>query len=194
MRGQRFGRLLAVDRVTATKPSGQKYSLWRCKCDCGAEAWTSLSDLKSRNTTSCGCAHHTGDSSRTHGMTRTRVHSIWAGMRKRCRDHERYAGRGIKVCERWESFECFFEDMGIPPRGTSLDRINNDGPYSPENCRWATPAQQRRNCRRVVNVTINGETMCLQDWCNRLGRPYHRTYARIKTLGWSPERALEVTP
>jgi hypothetical protein len=104
----------------------------------------------------------------------TREHRSWRAMLSRCENpkaaaYERYGGRGIAVCERWQSFDAFLADMGARPEGTSLDRINNDGGYEPGNCRWATISEQMRNTRQTRLLTHEGVTMCLGDWAERLG-------------------------
>ena len=124
---------------------------------------------------------------------------VWMGMRCRCSNEggvafKHYGGRGIVVCERWESFDAFASDMGErPSRDHSLDRIDNDGPYSPENCRWATMAEQTRNKRSNVFLTLNGETLIVADWAARTGIP-HWTIRRRKRAGWTDERSLTEYP
>jgi hypothetical protein len=100
-----------------------------------------------------------------------------------------YGGRGIKVCERWRTFTAFYEDMGDPPAGMSLDRINVDGDYCPENCRWATATVQGRNRRITTVLTYLGETRPLTEWAERMGIDYHAVHGRIKG-GWTVEKAL----
>lgn len=104
--------------------------------------------------------------------------------------YENYGGRGITVCERWlESFENFFADMGVCPTGLSIDRIDNDGPYSPENCRWATDKEQGRNKRTCRFLEMNGERLPLSEWAERLGIPENTIRNRLRR-GWSDERTL----
>ena len=100
-----------------------------------------------------------------------------------------YGGRGITICERWMSFVNFLADMGERPPGTSLDRIDNDRDYCPDNCRWATPRQQSRNTRIARLITFNGETMRVVEWAERLGLNEYIIRSRLK-YGWSVERAL----
>lgn len=124
------------------------------------------------------------------------LYSIWKGMRERCNNpnhirYARYGGRGITVCERWSSFSAFAADMGARPPGHSLDRIDNDGPYTPDNCRWASHGEQRRNAARTVMVTHRGKTQCVDDWAAELG--VHRTTlrSRAEVRGWDYPAAID---
>lgn len=124
------------------------------------------------------------------------LYSIWKGMRERCQNpghvrYQRYGGRGISVCERWNDFYAFVEDMGERPLGWTLDRIDNDGNYEPDNCRWASPAQQRRNAGRTVMVTHRGKTQCVDDWAAEIS--VHRTTlrSRAEVRGWDYPAAID---
>jgi len=125
-----------------------------------------------------------------HGLRRnkdgstTRVYSAWFHMLQRCenkrnKDYRYYGGRGIRVCERWKSFENFLKDMGEPPDGHSLDRIENDGDYEPGNCRWATRRQQMRNTRGVRTFTMEGIALCLVEWAEKFGVNYDALRAKL---------------
>lgn len=120
-----------------------------------------------------------------HGMEGTPTYRSWDAMLYRCRsksskDYAMYGAQGIKVCERWLKFENFFEDMGVKPAGTSLDRIDGRGNYEPGNCRWATSKQQNRNTKANVFLTHNGKTQCLAAWAEETGIAYQCLYARLK--------------
>ena len=145
----RFGKLVAVS-CTGTIKGG--YRTWLCKCDCGKTKIIRAHSLLSGNTKSCGCnkgwvKHH---------MSYTPLHKLWRAMKRRCYNHndigyKNYGGREIKVCDRWlNSFENFYADMGVPKEGMSLDRIDNDKGYCPENCKWSSRTEQNRNTRRSV--------------------------------------------
>ena len=194
--GQRFGRLTALSREVHEKPSGQKYSAWLCLCDCGLKQIVRLGDLRSGNTKSCGCTP--AKPRLTHGKTGSRTYRTWTEMRKRCYDknnsaYANYGGRGITVCPGWQnSFENFLADMGEAPLGMSIERIDNSAGYSKRNCRWATVAEQARNRRSNIKITIDGRTQCLLDWCKEKGLSYATARARIKVLGWTPEQALTI--
>lgn len=123
------------------------------------------------------------------------VRQIWFGMKQRCNNpkHEayaRYGGRGIKICERWESFQNFMEDMGPRPGPEySIERLNNDLGYEPSNCKWATRTEQSRNTRNNRRLTYNGETLCVSEWAERFGLHHNRITKRLES-GWSVEEAL----
>ena len=161
--GQRFGRLTALEISGRTT---DRRVQWRCKCDCGNITEASEKNLKSGNTKSCGCLRkekisEIGKRSRTHGESRTRLHKIWAQMlyrckSKKCSDYSTYGGSGIDVTKEWEDFFTFkrwalsngYEDH------LTIDRIENDKGYYPENCRWATASTQARN-RRTTKLNKN---------------------------------------
>jgi len=130
-----------------------------------------------------------------HGMANTPLYGVWRGMIARChcpgtKPYRDYGARGIEVCQRWrDSFLAFYEDMGHPPAGYSLDRIDNTGHYSPENCRWSTRKEQMRNTRQTVYMTLNGVTRPLRDWAEITGIRAI-TITRRRYRGWSDERAL----
>lgn len=121
-------------------------------------------------------------------------HAAWTSMRQRCENpnHPRYplyGARGIFVCDRWQSFDQFYADMGPCPPKHSIERDDNDGPYSPENCRWATQREQLRNRRNNHRITFLGRTQTLTDWAEELGQKYQTLQKRIKR-GWPLERVL----
>lgn len=130
-----------------------------------------------------------------HGMRQTRTYTIWAGILARCLNpnqaaYANYGGRGITVCDRWLEFINFHADMGDAPAGHSIDRIDNDGGYSPDNCRWANRSEQNRNRRNVRLLTIDGETAPMAEWSERYGIALSTVWLRIKK-GWSEEQAVK---
>lgn len=152
--GQRFGRLVAlsVDKF----PRTSKNLHWLCQCDCGIVVVVNGGNLRPRQTVSCGCLRK--NRFKTHGQHNSKTYGIWEEMIQRCtnsknRAYKWYGNRGILVCERWRKFENFLEDMGFCPTGYSIERVNNDGNYEPENCKWIPRNEQQRNQRRPAKST-----------------------------------------
>ena len=191
--GKRFSRL----RVLGYSHNHNNGSFWKCKCDCGKTKITSLNNLRQGHTKSCGCfARDTvvkiNKSRATHNETKTKFYVVWRNMRNRClskksNQFKNYGGRGIKICKKWEKFENFKRDM-LPTykEGLSLDRINNNGNYSPSNCRWATIKTQSQNKR--INKKYKG--VCISEHSRRLGGHRDLVHRRLK-LGWTLKRACE---
>jgi hypothetical protein len=204
--GQKFGRLLVLHLV---EDACKRRPVWRCHCDCGKEIEVMGIDLATGNTQSCGClqrerssnAHlRHGHGGRRSGGKRSRpsrAYQIWQSMRKRCQNpkthrFEVYGGRGIQVCDKWNSsFEAFLADMGEPPEGHSIDRIDGNGHYEPGNCRWATDTEQARNRRTNALVDLEdgyGPATCAEQ-CERTGIPRSVISNRLR-YGWSYDEAF----
>lgn len=191
--GRTFGRL----KVTGLHHQGKRgETFWSCDCKCGGSKVIRGHDLG--KTTSCGCFRRESLSKRRfkHGRSHSAEHQTWARMLDRCYNENcpqfhRYGGRGIRVCSTWrKSFNAFFKDMGErPSRQHSLDRINNNGPYSPKNCRWATRGVQIGNRRNTVKVHFQGKRLTIREWSEITGIDAstikHRLYA-----GWPTKKAL----
>lgn len=194
--GQRFGRLLVLEYMGLNR---HRRALWLCQCDCGREHTTLGVNLCRGQCRSCGCYQR--ETTYKHGMARRTArapeYNVWRGMICRCHypknyRFSQYGGRGIYVCEAWrKSFIAFFVDMGKRPSAKhSIDRIDNDGPYSPENCRWATAAEQSRNTQRNRLLTLDGVTQTITDWANSLGVDRKTIDGRLRNLGWTMREAL----
>lgn len=193
LQGRRFGKLLVLEE-------DGKYGtniMWRCKCDCGNEVRVRAASLMSGNSTSCGCGRIEAITS--HGMTDTQLFNAWRAMKRRCQANNKqcykdYRGRGITVCEEWEHDFNAFKEWSLSngyenkPK-ISLDRIDNDKGYSPDNCRWTTPKVQSRNRRTTVFLDYNGERHCLAEWAEKLGIS-QKTIGYRYRAGWSTEEIL----
>lgn len=198
--GQTFGKLRVLSRVVV-----DRRTKWLCVCDCKATRLVDAGNLVSGNTRSCGCGHREmmlrrNKAMTKHGLTGSPEYQTWLHIKQRCYDpnaagYDRYGGRGIVVCDRWKDDPAaFIQDMGPRPGAEySVDRINNDGPYSPENCRWATRIQQARNTRRTTMLTYKGETKPLNDWAEMHGLAVMTVRSRL-SAGWDVERALTTPP
>lgn len=170
--------------------------IFNARCDCGNLIQKKYSEIKYGSYKSCGCQRWNGNR-KTHGMTGEPEHKAWVKMRERCNNpreigYARYGGRGIKVCSRWaESFDNFFDDMGLKPSPKhSIDRIDNDKDYSPDNCRWATRTEQCRNRRSNVVLEYNGERKILREWSEQTGVSETLLRGRLRR-GWSIKDSFE---
>ncbi len=192
------------NRLTVVGSAGKRgfHEMWMCQCECGTVKSIRASAVRSGRTKSCGClVGETNIKNKTkHGRSRSIEHKTWGGIIQRCTNPKSpnfdiYGGRGIGVCDRWRnSFSDFFSDMGPRPSPLhSIDRIDNDGDYRPENCRWATMSEQHRNYSQNALVEFNGKTQSVTEWSEENGIPFSALYKRLYELGWEIERAM-ITP
>jgi hypothetical protein len=192
--GKRFGRLIVIKDTGERK---NNYINWMCKCDCGKISKIVTGNLASGHTRSCGCLNKemTIKRSTTHGMSRTRPYDIWCGMIKRClnpkaEDYKNYGGRGIKVCERWNKFDNFWEDMKSDySDNLTIDRIDNNGNYEPSNCKWSTMKEQNNNRRDNIIIKYQGKKNTISEWATIKNTTYTTLFLRLRR-GWTIERTL----
>jgi hypothetical protein len=173
---------------------------WLCRCVCGNEFEGAGVYLHQKQ--SCGClrrqksAKQLGDMTRTHGLSKTPIYRKYRNIVRRCtnpsdKDYKNYGARGITVDPRWDTFEKFFADVGHPPApGMSIDRINNNGPYSPDNFRWVNSFVQAANRRTNLKVTFKGETLTISEWARRYNIKRQLLRNRYVDLKWDFEEAL----
>lgn len=198
--GMKFGKLTVVRRGDShTTASGQRVTMWECKCECGNSLVVSASNLRTGHSKSCGCgnlARHYVHGDCADGKV-DRLYSIWSQMVRRCYDercdkYSLYGARGISVCDEWKDDYVAFREWanlnGYEKR-LSIDRIDVNGNYTPANCRWATQKTQSNNTRRNVFIEYNGEKKTLSEWAEFAGIPYKTFYYRMRK-GWEIDRAI----
>jgi hypothetical protein len=182
--GYAVGNIVVSDRLVNDERGRATWAVKCTKCD-------NTFARKSKDVTRikrCCCK-------KTHGITGGPTYTSWQNMLSRCRTDShpstmQYKGRGITVCDRWLSFENFLSDMGERPDGKSIERVNNNGNYEPDNCCWATTHDQSRNRQQTHMITYNGKTQCLKDWANELGINYASLRWRVIRQGWPVEDAF----
>lgn len=199
--GKRFGKLTVKSLHSRPGKRGGD-ALWLCQCDCGNETILPGYSLQSGNTSSCGCLVRTlGGKSKSD----KRLYRVWLGMKNRCMNsnnpkYSDYGGRGIRVCDEWQDFNKFYDwavangyDPDAPKGKCTIDRIDVNGDYSPENCRWVDRVIQANNKRNNVTFEYKGERRRLKDLANIAGITYQGFMRRINS-GWTVEEAVETPP
>lgn len=208
--GQVFGRLTVLGPVRRRS----QQIIYLCLCECGRHKEVQAGDLRNGRSKSCGCLQIelTRARSITHGQAHGRInvknkhekpiyrgsrtYRIWVHMRARClnpknKGYPDYGGRGITICDRWDSFQTFYEDMGDCPPGCSIERVDNNQGYSPDNCCWADQVTQGNNKRNNVIITYRGQQMTLGQAVRLAGVRYAQAYDRIRIRGKDPEKTLD---
>ncbi len=207
--GRKFGKLTVLRKAEPELIGhNRNQTYWVCQCDCGNSdsILVTTGHLTTGHTKSCGCLKKlfSKEHFTTHGMTGTRIYTTWIHMKQRCtnpkdKEYHRYGGRGIMVCDDWlrpDGFESFYKwamENGYQDHLT-IDRIDNNGNYTPENCRWATKKQQMNNVDYNVRLTYNNVTHTIAEWAEILGLKQDTIQARIKYYGYSIEDALFKKP
>lgn len=201
-KGDRYGLFTIVKEVEGVYSGKNRRRTFLCKCYCGNLKKVALNDLRTGNTKSCGCikeftSRNNGLKSTTHGMTHTKLYSIWWGMKQRCYlesnpSYKDYGGRGIRVCQLWiDDFQVFYDwsvENGYE-EGLSIERIDVNGHYEPDNCTWIPFSEQSRNKRNTRLITFDNETLTLREWSEKLNLSYGALKRRLQ-VGWSVEKAL----
>ena len=197
--GIRFGMLVAVQRASPKPYTGE--AIWLCKCDCGNEVEVTSGSLKRGDTKSCGCnkAKLVANARTTHGLSKSRLYGIWKDMKDRCErpsavNYALYGGKGISVCEEWYDFSKFAKwsfEHGYSDNLT-IDRIDGEKGYCPDNCRWVSWSEQQNNRRNNHMITVRGETDTLTRMAEKHNIPWWVVSSRIRN-GWDEERAV-LTP
>lgn len=199
MIGQVFEKLTVISRAPATV--GNRGARWNCQCECGNTTVSRSDALKNGRTKSCGCHRAELGSKRmtemhtTHGMYGTPEHKTWSSMLNRCRNENdpsyiNYGGRGISVCDRWQSFEQFYADMGVRPTGYTIERINVNGNYEPNNCVWADKETQANNKRNNHLVSFDGVTKTIAQWAKHYNIPAWKLSQRLMRDGVAFKEAV----
>lgn len=193
----RVGKLTVIERTNSTK---RGESRWVCKCDCGGSIVLTRRQLQKGRIDNCGCVskpHHNA----THGYSNTPLYNHWKAMLYRCENpknqaYKYYGQRGITVCEEWHDFMKFkaWVEATKPNNDYTVDRIDNNKGYSPDNCRWASKKVQANNRRSNREFEYQGETHNLTQWCGILNLDYKRVHNRIAKLGWDFEKAITLPP
>lgn len=186
LKEMKFGRLLVISRA---QNCGHN-TTWNCICDCGNKTKTTSYNLIKGRARSCGCLalENIKKVNTKHGYRHTRLYNIWCGMKKRCystkyEHYDRYGGRGIKVCEEWKNDFVNFKNWALKNGYNDeleIDRVNNNGNYEPNNCKWKSRTMQVRNRSNTIRIEHNGECKTLIEWCKQYEVKYKLAYERYR--------------
>lgn len=204
--GRRFDRLTVISQADDyIYPNGKRRTRWVCKCDCGKVISAEQYSLKRGRIKSCGCLNIDMIKARSirHGGRHERLYGVWINMKTRCHNpnsnsYSDYGGRGIAICDEWDNSYSNFRawalsngyDENADNFACTLDRIDPNGDYCPENCRWVNAVKQANNRRNTIMIEFNNQLHSLSEWADIIGVKYHTLFARIYKLGWSLEKAL----
>lgn len=196
---QKFNRLLVV------RKAHENGALYECVCDCGKTVYAYANSIISGNIKSCGCyrLEKIRNLQLKHDMAHTRLYNVWKDLKKRCynpncKSYKNYGAKGIKVCKEWkDNFTAFHDwafDNGYDKNASygqcTIDRIDTNGDYCPENCRWVSLKEQANNRNNNFLITYNGETDTMSNWATKVGISYNCIFKRINELHWSTEKAF----
>ena len=198
--GQRFGRLTVLHRAGKNK---RGRNLWMCSCECGSITAVETHSLICGGIQSCGCLRNELATYRltTHGLRHTKLYHVWAVMVQRtespqAQGYKNYGGRGIKVCDEWRrDFQAFYNwamSHGYQ-EGLTIDRIDVNGNYCPENCRWATRKEQANNQRKTIRIEYGGQSLTITEAAEQYNIPRSLLVERLRR-GWTPQEAIELPP
>ena len=199
--GMTFGRLTVIKD---TKKRKHGSIVWECECQCGNIVEATTDCLSGSKTKSCGCLHKElrpqicKRTFTTHGQTKTKLYWVWQGIKRRCyskkdKQYKDYGGRGISMTTEWKNDFCAFQKWAIQngyKKGLTIERIDVNGNYEPNNCTWIPLRKQNMNRRTTHFLTYNEKTMSITEWANETGIPRKTISQRINNYGWSIERAL----
>ena len=193
--GSRYGLWTVIGYAESSRHGDRMY---QCVCECGRENKVSARQLQSGRSACCGCvgAKRHAEKFTTHGQSDSKLYKVWSSMKRRCSAPDdpsycNYGGRGIVVCDEWKTFIPFhaWALLSGYREGLTIESINNDKGYSPDNCEWIPKPQQSKNTRHCVMISYEGHTLNISDWAKRLGVPYARIQSRLKK-GWNIKSAL----
>lgn len=193
--GNRYNHLQVIEKHETLKGG---IVVWKCLCDCGNYTYVRGKNLKNGAVKSCGCIMHNEPYNVTHNSSKTALYRRWQSMKSRCYNknfpgYKNYGGRGIRVCDEWKNSFEKFRDWALSTmdnENLTLERIDNNGNYCPENCRWATIKEQANNRRSCLIFEYNGKKQNLLQWCNELKLDYKLVHNRLYKLHWSFEKAI----